>query len=396
MGAVYTNATLTLSASSAQDSTQGLFQPRAGLPIWPCLTTIFTLPCRVTRHPSSWDEVYGDLRSMQDRLLDRRAWVMQEQVLAGRTIAFGATELTWTCHSLHASETQPLGLPSVPQTSMDYRRLLGRVLRADMQVVDSLPRARVYGFWYRSIMDFSARNLTFQHDKLPAVAGLAQRFGAAMNDEYCAGLWIKDIYTGLLWKSGADIANAAPTRRLETYRAPSWTWASIDGFVDYVRVIPSLDQPEDVELVPLASIEVDNVSGEHLGDATAERSCLRVSGSTFPVRYRSGTLYSVPDDVSSPKHADKLGIFWPDDSEAPDTSWICLPICTMLKKVPDDHADDLQAAKHQGDGIWCLVLVEVEGSTGVFQRVGICRVFEEDECGRVLERAVQLVKLVIQ
>ena len=41
--------------------------------------------------------------------------------------------------------------------------------------------------------------------------------------EYLAGLWRSNLLEGLCWFS------SSPSRALEQYRAPSWSWASVDG-----------------------------------------------------------------------------------------------------------------------------------------------------------------------
>lgn len=54
-----------------------------------------------------------------------------------------------------------------------------------------------------------------------------------MEDQYLAGLWCSYIPAGLLWRrlvaTKGDILLYHPMR----YRAPSWSWASIDGEIEY-------------------------------------------------------------------------------------------------------------------------------------------------------------------
>jgi len=61
-------------------------------------------------------------------------------------------------------------------------------------------------------------------DRLPALAGLAKALAERTGDEYLAGIWKKGLIEGLLWY-GEDDLLLTPT-----YRAPSWSWASVDGF----------------------------------------------------------------------------------------------------------------------------------------------------------------------
>jgi hypothetical protein len=50
------------------------------------------------------------------------------------------------------------------------------------------------------------------------------------NGEYLVGLWRDDFIRNLLWYVEVlESGNGGPSRRPQNYRAPSWSWASIDG-----------------------------------------------------------------------------------------------------------------------------------------------------------------------
>ena len=79
----------------------------------------------------------------------------------------------------------------------------------------------------------------YASDKLVALAGIAERFGDALRTKYIAGFWEDRLLDYLMWhpKSGATATTS--------YRAPSWSWASLDGAIawDYDSV-DSLDQSD--------------------------------------------------------------------------------------------------------------------------------------------------------
>jgi hypothetical protein len=52
---------------------------------------------------------------------------------------------------------------------------------------------------------------------------------ARLHDQYLAGLWKKSILTDLLWATGNDTPMAKPLN----WRAPSWSWASVDASVRF-------------------------------------------------------------------------------------------------------------------------------------------------------------------
>lgn len=75
-------------------------------------------------------------------------------------------------------------------------------------------------------------DLTYASDKFIALSGIAEEFQTMNNDVYLAGLWKVCFFTDqLLWcvKHTNTQLNGQPSARLSIYRAPSWSWLSIDA-----------------------------------------------------------------------------------------------------------------------------------------------------------------------
>jgi hypothetical protein len=103
--------------------------------------------------------------------------------------------------------------------------------------------------WLHIVQIFTPRNLSEPSDKLPAISGVAKSYaktcGYVLDDNNClAGLWRADLCSHLCWRdiSNLVLAMYQPAthhhgrRRLEARtRAPSWSWAAIDGPVYYDR-----------------------------------------------------------------------------------------------------------------------------------------------------------------
>ena len=88
--------------------------------------------------------------------------------------------------------------------------------------------------WFGIIEDYSKRKLTESGDKLIALSGSAHSYyereihkgyNGKHAGKYAAGLWEAHMPSALLWR----IRSA---QRPE-YRAPSWSWASLDGGISY-------------------------------------------------------------------------------------------------------------------------------------------------------------------
>lgn len=75
--------------------------------------------------------------------------------------------------------------------------------------------------------EYTGKKLTYGTDRLPALSGIAKVFMRNLKDIYFAGLWHGDMHRGLLWHGTGDF-KVSPT-----YRAPTWSWASIDGPITY-------------------------------------------------------------------------------------------------------------------------------------------------------------------
>jgi hypothetical protein len=87
--------------------------------------------------------------------------------------------------------------------------------------------------WQNLVQRFCRRNLTFAKDKLPAISGLAQwlapHFSKSTGENYLAGLWQPHFPGNLLWYHRLPFpVSRYHSQRPENYRAPSWSWASLD------------------------------------------------------------------------------------------------------------------------------------------------------------------------
>jgi hypothetical protein len=93
-------------------------------------------------------------------------------------------------------------------------------------------RGWVLSRWYKIINDYCARRFSGGEDVFPGIAGIAgiaENVGDQLGLTYTAGIWQEDMHRGLLWRVPEG------SEGFESYRAPSWTWASVaPGVVDAV------------------------------------------------------------------------------------------------------------------------------------------------------------------
>jgi hypothetical protein len=173
--------------------------------------------------------------------LHRRGWTLQEQMLATRMIHFTDLELVWECKSHLRCECKELdcrlgdegvngrptwhcGISGAPFTR-NTRAHMELALTAASKNND---RAAMYSLWRATVEEALRRDLTYESDLLPALAGIADLFQRAGTGTYLAGHWLENMPAELLW--GFD-TRFFP-ERTTSYRAPSWSWASVRTLFD--------------------------------------------------------------------------------------------------------------------------------------------------------------------
>lgn len=204
MSAVYGGSFINLAASTATSVQEGfLRRPKhySGGFVARVTTNDY---CRLQSFHSG--QVYRE--STADTYLATRAWAFQEKLLSPRTIYFGDSGLFWECRHHISSESVPEGFPGLPSRQL---------------VVDEDKPLD----WRGIVEQYSQANLTYGSDRLPALSGVAARQQQVTGDQYLAGMWRESLITQLPWK-----LVGAKSRRPD-WRAPTWSWASIDGQARY-------------------------------------------------------------------------------------------------------------------------------------------------------------------
>jgi hypothetical protein len=226
MGDVYTNSYLNLSASHAADQGENppLFDPESSDNICPSKIE-WKCDKPIERNVILDADIWKD--EVTESPLMARGWVFQERLLPSRVLHFGFRQLAWECNSLSALEMFPSGLPSCLNAWPKSETNL-----STMRPNDSTTASKFRKFWQEIVRGYSACKLTFQTDKLVALSGIVKTIESKRDDTYIAGLWKSTLREHLGWyylPEGDALTPASET----TFRAPSWTWLSIDGEVSF-------------------------------------------------------------------------------------------------------------------------------------------------------------------
>lgn len=240
MHAVYRNSHCNLAAADSSDSSGGLFRLRDPASILPPTyeprdtgpsqpRSLFAprgTPYRIV--PASlWHD------ALLSTPIYARGWVFQERLLSPRLLHFTASQIFWDCAGASASEAFPAGLPAPLDAAAASSSATDRHWRARLQDGALLrPLAgraddSVDAFWRAAVRSYTACALTNGADKLVAVWGIAKLVRDALGEVYAAGLWAERLEEQLAWRVEGEGAGWRP----RPLRAPSWSWASLDGAV---------------------------------------------------------------------------------------------------------------------------------------------------------------------
>ncbi|KAL2874394.1 hypothetical protein SGCOL_010478 [Colletotrichum sp. CLE4] len=242
---VYSNATVTISVDHADGSGVGVFAPQAfGVPP----QRLDELGDGVVRPVYVRDELkrkHNDITVLlrtteaegaHGEPINKRAWTLQEAILSNRTLHYTTNELVWECNtsrSCACRRDQPVELDEESVRCFRSPELFRALSSAE----------RAYLQWRQVVQLFSERSISFDADRLSALSGMAKQFWLMHEDvyggrredhrlnRYIAGLWEGDFATQLLWTADDDYWRNPETvsRRPGKWRAPSWSWAAIEG-----------------------------------------------------------------------------------------------------------------------------------------------------------------------
>jgi len=266
MASVYRNALCNLSTVGSTTSSGGL-------------TGLRTITSHARVVTTSWSgDAHGgtyrlfDPRFWEDRILDTelnyRGWVFQERALAARVLHFARDQVLWECGEVEAGEEYPGGISRrFGEGGMGFKKRMNmQSVEPEREVVVGQEEEGVKGkkerdlssFWINAVQRYSRCELTLESDKLVAISGIAKVLQEKYGDKYVAGLWRGTLLEGggLCWavdrgRRTAQTLQAdglygrpwADSVRFSTYRAPSWSWASVEGNIQpgmFLSEVPSI------------------------------------------------------------------------------------------------------------------------------------------------------------
>lgn len=287
--------------------------------------------------------------------LRQRAWVVQELLLSPRILHLGKRQMIWECYQSSLCELYPGRIP----------KFIGRIpkkLPLERMIFEKGEDGNDYPVfsWSNLVHSYTSCNLTNPGDKLIALSGIAKLLQESTQDEYLAGLWKKHLPSQLLWESESD--QAGPLIPAKTYRAPSWSWACVDGRIS----CPSWKRQ-------CLFINILEASAEPAGfDRTGavKSGLVRLTGPLTTIELEEMKQYNAQSQYRFR--------FRTSSNEWHDSAVICKP--SSLVNPNELHC--LAVNKRTAEGYRdydCLLLMPTKSTQGQFYRWGLLGLGSEDE-----------------
>jgi Heterokaryon incompatibility protein (HET) len=239
MGRIYAASICTIAASGAENNHVGCFARRepARWPVRVC--KLFNENAPVGKdNPIILEPRLPEWNvAVENSPLSKRGWVLQERMMASRTLFWTKDALFWECSELCASEYEPK-IYTLRHVHLSRLR--------DVALCMSSPadhdKCRRKTDWVDIIQAFSQKALSQSSDKLPALAGVANELATLTGMKYEDGVWCSNLVQELAWApdfrpqwvgptSTLYLADSPPLARLSG--SSSWSWASLNARLSF-------------------------------------------------------------------------------------------------------------------------------------------------------------------
>jgi hypothetical protein len=359
MAGLYRSAAVTIVAASAGNANQGCLFPAKVAPhfVEVPITIAATGDLSVVTFANYRGSISNDF---VESPWNKRAWCLQEYVLSPRLLYFFKDRVVWQCQEMLSAD--------------DYAEL--RRDKTDSTVVPrhfSLHHPKDLESWFVLVEEYSGRHLAKSDDKLIAVAALATHFSPYLESEYLSGIWCRDMHKGLLWLS-IDSKMRTPPR----VRAPSWSWAALDGRVSHLHRLMSSPVVLESTIHRWKSTEHEEASYNWSRPYLFLTARLRPVTRSFSLirshEFKEVASVSMQGALLLHRSLEPRFLY---DAEDKVCGWVIFD-----QEGFTEQLFCLQAARSTHDSVFqsnhIIILKRSEASSNVFERVGAGEILESD------------------
>lgn len=361
MDEVFGNAFLTIAATSASDSSLHPLFPSQVQPFKIQSTDnkgsafkiyvreqpnhySFKAPFDESSHMNDWEIPFNVSEDAnQGTPLLKRAWAFTERLLSPRILHFTKSEMILECREGYQCECGRITDSAFDSRATDsIKQEFGRIVaetnrrpsfdgnvQGQMSGIESVTsqlasttltngaknisqkREEALQLWSYVVTEFTARNITYDSDRLLAITGIAKQLSNSLHSGYVAGQWTFSTM-GLLWYPN-DSTGCRRSKPLPGYNVPSWSWACIEGSPIFFDTASAMDLACRVSF---ASSQGDVASWSPLSGGTLELSAAmatevtyRSEGSADEHSYslsKNGVVVDFTPDIIPPRADDSL------------------------------------------------------------------------------------------
>jgi hypothetical protein len=259
------------------------------------------------------------------------------------------------CENEEGSFRDPIGDSSLDKIA----EFLIRDVFADSNAVGTNP-------WANMINSYTSCTLKYPSDFFPALSGVLVALQKLTGGFCYAGLWENHFLEGLLWviedperswrTSPGGLIPPKKPQKLSFWRAPSWSFASIEGTASYEsQFYPHGRRPEYI--ARLEECSVTPVGHNPLGELKA--GLARVNGPVTSIKHIEPALPAMAAPTSTYPRACIIQLRDQSISEAG----------VVFDFEEYDRCDVLMLTPHAG-----VAIISVDGCENHYVRVGIVRV----------------------
>jgi hypothetical protein len=237
LGEIYENATVTIIAGNSPSASSGFLTTFTSPEYF---NKPFEFPINTSNNSPIWLSLgYRAYYKPFKDPINSRAWTLQERILSRRCLVYSHDGLKWLCQTCEKNPASPSGAPPIfPRMALSIDLIADSgdpVARGEASVEEQVREG-----WLDMRTEYTSRKLTYGDDKLRAISAIANRVAHITGWTYLAGLWKEYLFLDLHWSRDPQSDKVVPgmtepinplSQRPSRYRAPSWSWASIDGTV---------------------------------------------------------------------------------------------------------------------------------------------------------------------
>ncbi|CAH0045675.1 unnamed protein product [Clonostachys solani] len=240
---IFSQALLGICAVGSTDPYSGLFTGRDPDLIIPTILKSPLTGFEATPYILTTNKELVGAHAFHKEPASANAQIFRQRLLSPRMVHFGQRLVYWECYGAICDEVNLSGWSTPAGFSMGregetaddhtsltecWKPLIGVEFPVKQNYID-----QIFTRWFHLLREYSRCAVASSDEKLQNIQVVAENMkrslqGQGCNDTtYLAGMWKLMLPTGLVWSvSGAGT-------RLAVSQVPSWSWASVDGIIDF-------------------------------------------------------------------------------------------------------------------------------------------------------------------